>query len=674
MIHKFSDTPAQENQESGTGRAIDLKGALLRYWKIGTCVFFVVIFLGVPIAWMKGKPRFRAEGVIYISPRNLRNLDSDQEQDLQSNSQFREFMQQQAHTINRYDIVLPIVQAGAPGAVYFRSNGENERRATDRLRGALEIASVPDTYQMTVALEGDTPKGLAEVVNAVMENYVQVARKEMFFDSDSRLKNLYDERDRTQNEISQASEQRDKIAEKLGTTLFNGGVINNYEKQAGSNLDALMDARRQRLTAESSLGAGEGNDAVQDGIEATASVAAQGDSALTSYRASLITRRAELLMRTQGLAPKHAGRIAAEKDIATIDAELERATSEAKKMAANNLRNMQRGKLAQSSDLEKKLTREAAGIQAKANDYMRNYQGAIEVGEELVRLRKRLNATEDRISTLQLEVKAPGYVRIFSQAMTPDIPVKGGRKRLLEMVMAAALLLGLGVPIGIDFVDPRVRSARELEAVLGLPVTGWLPRIQGALPDSEELLRLAVIVRRHLTELSKGALVISAMNHGSGSSTISLGMAKAMDSLGVKTLVIEVNPKTPDPRYLLGKEHPGFAQWIAGKSSLRQCINPATREFPARICTGEGAQELALMAGDMASLLIQEARKEYDLVLIDAAPVVGSLLTEELIREIDAVMLVSQARTDNRKDIKAAMKTIENLRPRTFGSVLNKVA
>lgn len=80
------------------------------------------------------------------------------------------------------------------------------------------------------------------------------------------------------------------------------------------------------------------------------------------------------------------------------------------------------------------------------------------------------------------------------------------------------------------------------------------------------------------------------------------------------------------------------------------------------------------MAGDMASLLIQEARKEYDLVLIDAAPVVGSLLTEELIREIDAVMLVSQARTDNRKDIKAAMKTIENLRPRTFGSVLNKVA
>jgi Mrp family chromosome partitioning ATPase/capsular polysaccharide biosynthesis protein len=674
MIHEFNNTRAQEDQETGSGRAIDLKGALLRYWKTGLCIFLAVIFLGVPGAWLRGKPNYRAEGVIYISPRNLRNLDSDQEQDLQSNSQFREFMQQQAHTINRYDIVLPIVQGNAPGAVYFRSKGENERRAADRLRGTLKIASVPDTYQMTVALEGDTPKGLAEVVNAVMENYVQVARKEMFYDSDSRLKNLYDERDRTQNEISQAIEQRNGIAEKLGTTLFNGGVINNYEKQAGSNLDALMDARRQRFTAESSLGAREGNDAVQDGIEATASVEAQHNSALTSYRAALISRRAELLMRIQGLAPKHAGRIAAEKDIATIDAELERATSEAKKMAANNLRNMQRGKLAQSSDLEKKLTREAAGIQAKANEYMRNYQRAIEVGEELERLRKRLNATEDRISTLQLEVKAPGYVRIFSPAMTPDIPIKGGRKRLLEIVMAAALLLGVAVPIGIDFLDPRVRSARELEAVLGLPVTGWLPRIQGALPGSEELLRLAVIVRRHLTELSSGALVISAMNHGSGSSTISLGMAKAMDSLGVHTLVIEMNSKTPDPRYLLGERHPGFAQWMAGDASLRECVNPATAELPARICTGEGARELALMAGDMARLLIEEARKEYDLVLIDAAPVAGSLLTEELIREIDAVMLVSQARTDNRKDIKAAMKTIENLRPRTFGSVLNKVA
>ena len=378
-------------------------------------------------------------------------------------------------------------------------------------------------------------------------------------------------------------------------------------------------------------------------------------------------------MKTQGLSPKHAGRIAAEKDIATIDAELQRATDEVKKLDATNLRSVARGKLAQSSELESKLSKEGATIQAKATDYMHNYQRAIELGEELDRLRKHLDAVEDRVGSLQLEVKSPGSVRVFSPAMTPEIPVKGGRKQLLAIVMLAAILLGVAVPLAIDYLDPRVRSAGELEALLGLPITGWLPGSNEPLTNSEKLVRLAVIVRRHLAELPGGALVISALKHGSGSSTISLGLAKTLDTLGVRTLVIEVNPETPDQRYLAAPALPGVAQWMTGETGLQPCVNPATSLLPDRICTGLNADELSLMAGSMLPGLIEEARKQYDLVLIDAAPVGSSLLAEELIRQVDAVLLVTQARIDRRCEIKETMKIIEHLRPHTFGSVLNKV-
>ncbi len=674
MTHEPISKQEQTDQPTGSGRAIDILGALRRHWMKGLAVFFIVTLLGSPVAWKKGKASYRSEGVIYISPHNWRNLDADEEQQIQSNNQFREYMEQQVHTINRYDIVLPVVQGDSAGARFFRKANEDDRHVTDRLRGALQIAAVPDTYQMTVALDGEKPDGLAEVVNAVMENFIQIARKEMFYDSDSRLKNLDEERTRIQDEIAHAVEQRDQIAEKLGTTLFNGGVINNYEKVAGENMAALMDARRERITAEASLGGRAGEGDIEQGIQAAAAAQADRDPALASYRSALINRRAELVLRIQGLAPRHEGRIAAEKDIAAIDAELERATTEAKKLAAGNLHSLQRGKLAQSSALESRLSEQANQIQVRANEYMRNYQLAISMGDELDRLRKRLNATEDRISTLQLEVKAPGSVRIFSAAMTPQIPVSGGRKKLLIMVLFAALLLGFAVPVAIDYLDPTVRSAGELEAVLGLPVTGWLPRSSGADLLSKEVLRLAVTVRRNINNLTSGALVVSALRHGSGSSTIALAMGKALDKLGIRTLVIEINPKTPDERYVEGGAHPGYVQWIACRASLQECINPATFEFPARIATGHGANELELMAGSMTRLLIDEARKEFDLVLIDATPVTVSLLTEELIRDLDSVLLVSQAHVDKRKEIKAAIKTIERLRPRTFGSIINKVA
>jgi Mrp family chromosome partitioning ATPase/capsular polysaccharide biosynthesis protein len=673
MIHEKSNSNKVNDQPSGSGRKIDVLGALRRRWMSGIAAFVVVILLGTPIAWKKGNAVYRAEGVIYISPHNWRNLEADEEQEIQSNSQFREFMEQQAHTINRYDIVLPIVQGDAPGAKYFRAKAEDDRRATDRLRGSLEIAAVPDTYQMTVALKGSHAQGLAEVINAVMENYVTVARKEMFYDSDTRLKNLDEERSQLVDQIAEVSGERDKVAEKLGTTLFNGGVINNYEKVAGDNMSALMDARRQRLAAQSALGETGAAPDVEVGIEATAADQAGHDPTLASYRSALLARRGELIVRIQGLAEKHPGRIAAEKDIAAIDAELARATDAAQKLAESNLRNMQRGKLAQSADLENRLNNEATNIQARARDYMRNYQLAMGLGEELERLHKRLTATEDRISTLQLEVRAPGSVRIFSPAMTPQIPVSGGRKKLLMIVLAAALVLALALPVGIDFLDPSLRSAGELAAVIGLPVTGWLPRIDGDHGSAEEVLRLAVVLRRHLGELRSGALVITSLQHGSGSSTIALRVGSMLAKLGVRTLVVEVNPQTPDSRYIPCESSKGFAQWMSGDAELEDCICPATDSLPPRIGTGPAADEVTLMAQGSLRTLIESARAGYDLILVDAAPVTRSLLTEELIRELDAVMLVSQANVDTRKQVKQALEIIDRLHPRTFGSVINKV-
>ncbi|MEO8128591.1 MAG: hypothetical protein ABI822_15930, partial [Bryobacteraceae bacterium] len=68
----------------------------LRSWKahkfLGLAVAVVVTgILGPPVVWLKGKHYYTAEGVILISPRFAKNLEQDQELEMQSNQQYREF-------------------------------------------------------------------------------------------------------------------------------------------------------------------------------------------------------------------------------------------------------------------------------------------------------------------------------------------------------------------------------------------------------------------------------------------------------------------------------------------------------------------------------------------------------------------------------------------------------
>ena len=73
--------------------------------------------------------------------------------------------------------------------------------AAERLQRALEIQPVPDTYQITVTLEGAKRDGLADVVNAVVDTYLEKAKSEEFYASDERVKNLTEDRGRIQQEV-----------------------------------------------------------------------------------------------------------------------------------------------------------------------------------------------------------------------------------------------------------------------------------------------------------------------------------------------------------------------------------------------------------------------------------------------------------------------------------------
>ncbi len=650
-------------EPKSSARSVNPVESLRQHYRLALGLALAVLVLGLPVAWWKGRPTFRTEGVLFVSPRFLRNLDADPEHEIQSNSQYREFVQQQVRTINRYDIIANAVAPGSPEAAVWTVGKETPRRAADRLRGALQIAPVPDTYQITVALEGEKAAGLADIVNKVMESYVRTARHELLYDSDSRLRNLEEEKQEVQAGIDRLIDERASLAQALGTTVFSGAIVNSFDKQLAGTVDALADARRQRFIAEAAA-------ASADATKATALQTAMSDNGLNSFKSALNTRKAELLTSIRGLGPQHSGRIAGEKEIRAIDQELEAVTALLQNKLADNLDTIQRARQVQATTVEQQLTRESQSVRKQTETYYRGYQRSLEVGEELDRLRKRLDAIETRVSYLRLENKAPGFVRVFSPAMTPELPISGGRTKLGAFVLLAALALALMVPLGIDYMDPRLRAPDELQVHLGLPITGWVPVGRDA--DPGRVLRAAVSIRRQLHMLRHRAIVVSALAHGGGSTTIALALAIALERLGIRTLVIEANALTRDVRYEGHPSGAGLIDWLAGRTGQEPPISTATAVLPPRVATGPGRCD-DLLPVERLIHLIESQSNAWDLVLIDAAPLPSSLATEELVRVFGASLLIVDAEKDSKSTVSAALDKLDILAPSAFGAILNKV-
>src|SRR5262245_1013060 len=109
-------------------------------------IAFALTILGLPVAWWKGHPIYRTDASVHVSPRFAKNLSQDSELDIQSNSQYREFVRQQVRTITRYDIVEEALNRLGDRRSLWQQPQESDRRATERLMNALEAVPIEDTY------------------------------------------------------------------------------------------------------------------------------------------------------------------------------------------------------------------------------------------------------------------------------------------------------------------------------------------------------------------------------------------------------------------------------------------------------------------------------------------------------------------------------------------------
>jgi polysaccharide biosynthesis transport protein len=275
-------------------------------------------------------------------------------------------------------------------------------------------------------------------------------------------------------------------------------------------------------------------------------------------------------------------------------------------------------------------------------------------------------------------------VAVIDLAQAPGGPYKPDLQKNLLMWFFLGLL-GAGAAVaGREILDDTFKSPEEIEDQLGLAVLGLVPRVK---EDIFETLRNAPVspicesYRSLRTALqfstSNGlpkSLIVTSPKPGEGKSTTAVALAINFAHLGMKVLLIDADLRNPSAHQLLRREaQSGLTNCLVGGGVAQELLQ--TTDIPGLCFMASGPlppNPAELLAGQNMARLLSSASENFELVIIDAPPVLG-LADAPLLASIGAgTLLVLGAGETRRGVVKAALKRLHFARAQMVGAVLNK--
>lgn len=216
-------------------------------------------------------------------------------------------------------------------------------------------------------------------------------------------------------------------------------------------------------------------------------------------------------------------------------------------------------------------------------------------------------------------------LRILSLSKPPVHPDGPKKALLLGAAAILALLVGVAAATFASLFDKESRPAAA--ARLGVPVLGAvnLPR-RAVLARTRRLYQACFweqvsSFRSALRSISpkRNALAVVSTSQGEGKSLMSAGLARAVAVGGARVVLVDTNMRRPRFTALPGR--PDLRDVLEGKNRLAEAVVAADPVLPLFILPGSRVQfDAALLSGPKIAAVMRALRKDYDLVLLDTAP------------------------------------------------------
>lgn len=277
------------------------------------------------------------------------------------------------------------------------------------------------------------------------------------------------------------------------------------------------------------------------------------------------------------------------------------------------------------------------------------------------------------------------HATVVSAANAPADPTSPKHLPWLVLGGLLGLLLGVLIAIRRAVSDTSVRTPAELEEVAGAPVLGAVaydrtatqtPLIT-ALGTHHPRYEAVRILRTNLQFLDidrdNKVITITSAVAGEGKTTTATNLAIALAQTGTQVALVEGDLRRPRVSEYLGIEKTvGLTTVLVGRVGLDAALQQAST--PGLDVLASGAlppNPSEILQTNAMKALVSELRQRFDVVLIDAPPLLPVTDASLLASISDGAILVVRHGSTGRETIRAATGRLNSVGARLLGTVLS---
>jgi capsular exopolysaccharide synthesis family protein len=277
-------------------------------------------------------------------------------------------------------------------------------------------------------------------------------------------------------------------------------------------------------------------------------------------------------------------------------------------------------------------------------------------------------------------------ITVVDQALIPTVPTKPNVPLYLAASLAFGLFLGGAGVLVADTLDNTIQDVSAIEH-MGLPLLGVLPRFDNkgrramevlANPKSrysETVRNLRSVLTRVKNAAPSQVILITSAIPGEGKTTLSMNLAATFVQQGRTVLLLEADMRRPAIRASMGLPgRSGLSRMLAGESSENAIF--AHPQMPGLYLLPEGsipAFPSELLESDRMRELLTALRQEFDVIVIDAPPVLPVADARVLSEMADVTVQVVRLGVTTKTALIRAHDLLTAYAKRPVGIVLNAV-
>jgi len=580
----------------------------------------------------------------------------------------------------------------------------------DKLQGAVSARRRGLTYVIELSAWSRDAKKSADIANTFVELYLaeQIAAKSETTTKASRW--LNERVDEMRERVSTSEKALETYKAQAG--LFDGGAGENLSnRQLGQLNDQLIDARAKAASAQSKY-----EQLKQITPERLRSAAASPDvlqsSVVSSLRGQYADAARQQAEREARYGPQHPQVATGRAQVTDLERQI---TAEINRIVGSAKSEFEMAKARQDS-LEASLDE----LKGKAAQYN-------QAGVRLRELERDVQANRDLFQSFLNRAKQTSELsmqiadsRVVSSARAPSGTSYPRKGLVIGLGLFGSLGLGMALALGRDAFGRGFRHSADLEREIGLQTLASIPLVHrreqqrlslpglkarpaeaGARqiphrpddsfdrlladhalnqPDSsfaESLRTLYLGLKHQGLQRRMGVVLVTSALQGEGKSTVALNLARTAAQAGDEVLLIDGDLRRPalaNAMHLQGEG--GLTDFLAGHEDLGSVVQRDSRTNLYAIAGRQGVpgvRAISLLSSRRMTQLVGHARDVFDLVVIDAPPLLPVADARILIDRADAVAMVVASERTSRDAVTTVLRENPDLAGKAAGVVLNGV-